>query len=237
MSMAALIRSMAAAGAPAEAIALAVEAIEQAQACVDDARAAAAGRKRRQRERERDTSRDSHETVTGQSRDEPAPSPLPSPQTPYPTPHPPPEYSDAYARGSISLIVLRIVVAGCRAASRPKARWPKDMPPPPGVSDDQWAGFIDHRIAKRERLTLRAYQLLCGKLAKYADAEWPPGRIIDHIVERRWTSFEPEWLTRSSETRNGQRPHHDRPAPGAHDLSPMARALAKREAGRAGAGE
>jgi hypothetical protein len=58
MSLAALIRSMAAAGAPSEAIALAVEAIEAAGA-------KDAARRQKQAERKR-RSRDSHGTVTGQ---------------------------------------------------------------------------------------------------------------------------------------------------------------------------
>lgn len=74
MSIAALIRSMAVAGAPAEAIALAVEAIEAADARLETARAAARERKARQRAKERD----SHGTVTGQVGDSHAPS---SPET------------------------------------------------------------------------------------------------------------------------------------------------------------
>lgn len=93
MSIAALIRNMAAAGAPPEAIAIAVEAIEAADAKLAAGRAVARDRKRRQRER------DGHGTVTGQSvteRDSP-PSPSPSPQTPQPRPHPPGECSIAGA--------------------------------------------------------------------------------------------------------------------------------------------
>lgn len=89
MSLSALIRSMSAAGAPAEAIALAVEAIESAEAKLTAQREAARDRKRTQRARERD----SHGTVTGQSEDGHTSTPLPrppSPQTPQPpTPTPP----------------------------------------------------------------------------------------------------------------------------------------------------
>lgn len=63
MSIAELIRAMSAVGAPAEAIALAVEAIEGAEARVEASRSAARERKRRQR------SRDGHVTVTGQECD------------------------------------------------------------------------------------------------------------------------------------------------------------------------
>lgn len=90
MSIAALIRSMADAGAPAEAIALAVEAIEAAQGTVIRQREVARDRKRRQRSHGRDDS----VTVTGQSRDTDetvtpsAPSLSPPPQTPPPHTHP-----------------------------------------------------------------------------------------------------------------------------------------------------
>lgn len=90
MSIAALIRSMADAGAPAEAIALAVEAIENAQGALDRQREAARDRKRRQRANGQDES----VTVTGQSRDTDAtvtdapPSLSPPPQTPPPHTHP-----------------------------------------------------------------------------------------------------------------------------------------------------
>ena len=93
MSFAALIRDMAAAGAPPEAIALAVEAIEQRDVKGAELRGKAAARKRAQRDRERD----SHATVTATSQDKshetsPPLPPLPSPQTPLPTPpiSPPP---------------------------------------------------------------------------------------------------------------------------------------------------
>lgn len=63
MSIAALVRGMAAAGAPAEAIALAVEAVEAEQNKLTEKRAQAAARKRAQRER------DCRVTVTGQGED------------------------------------------------------------------------------------------------------------------------------------------------------------------------
>lgn len=86
-------RRMVEAGAPIEAIIMAVDAVELAQGQVDEARAKAAERKRRQRDRERD----SHATVTGQSQDIDAFTPSPAPSlssspdpsnkpTPTPTP-------------------------------------------------------------------------------------------------------------------------------------------------------
>jgi hypothetical protein len=92
VSIATLIRRMSDAGAPPEAIALAVEEIEALQAALDARRAADRDRKRAQRERTKSAdvtgqSEDSHGTVTPN----PAPDKV-SPQTPNqinPTPHPP----------------------------------------------------------------------------------------------------------------------------------------------------
>lgn len=92
MSIAALIRRMADAGAPVEAIALAVEAIEAGEAADRERRAKAAERKARQRARERD----SHGTVTGQSCDVPLTPLVPpalSPEPPNPPPYNPPNPS------------------------------------------------------------------------------------------------------------------------------------------------
>ncbi|WP_322612201.1 hypothetical protein, partial [Sphingomonas desiccabilis] len=117
----------------------------------------------------------------------------------------------------LARIVLGVIIDGCRAAAEgaaaaSKRRWPKDMPPPAGVADDQWAGFIDHRKAKRNALTPRAYQLLVAKLAEHASDEWPPGRLVDLIVERGWLTFEPSWILNSTGPRNAQRPYYDRPS-------------------------
>ncbi len=93
MSIAALIRAMAAAGAPSEAIAIAVEAIEAAHSQIEAQRASARDRKRRQRAKDAadgvtvtGQSRDSH----GTERDNPSlsPAPSPSPHTPQLSPHP-----------------------------------------------------------------------------------------------------------------------------------------------------
>ncbi|WP_159710104.1 helix-turn-helix domain-containing protein [Sphingomonas sp. AX6] len=82
-----------------------------------------------------------------------------------------------------------------------KRGWPKDMPPPANVPDDCWAGFIEHRKAKRQTLTPRAYVLLCKKLAELAEDGWPPGEMIDRAVEHGWTSVFPP---KSNETRHAQ---------------------------------
>lgn len=101
LSLSALIRSMSAAGAPAEAIALAVEAIEGAEAKLTAQREAARDRKRKQRAGQ---SRDGHGTVTGRSGDSHDAAPLSrplSPQTPLSPTHSPPDITTR-ARGGNS---------------------------------------------------------------------------------------------------------------------------------------
>ncbi len=132
--------------------------------------------------------------------------PLLPPQTPPTTPPSlPHEYITTHAKSRILWIVAAGIEAMCRAsAPKPtaKRKWPRAMPPPPQVSDEQWAGFVAHRISLRKPLTDRAYDMLVAKLAAEATDEWPPGRIVDEMVERVWLSFKTEWLRNSTETRN-----------------------------------
>lgn len=109
MSIAALIRRMTDAGAPPEAIALAVEAIEERDAEIERRRAVERDKKRRQRERA-GQSRDIPVTVPGNAGDSPAetpaspPSPSLSPTPPITTPPSPiipqPEKAGASKRGT-----------------------------------------------------------------------------------------------------------------------------------------
>ena len=189
----------------------------EAQAMVDAANQPSNGALRTRRWRERHAASQSVTCDAGDARvtenvTAPSLSPPPSlsPQTPQtlPPPHSHPEQSDAYARKAAE-IALAIVVAGCASAivaQRAKqGGWPVDMPPPPNVTDAQWTGFIAHRKAKRQQLTQRAYDLLCGKLRTHSCDEWPPGRIIDTIVDRGWLSFERAWLDKIQEPQNGRR--------------------------------
>lgn len=103
VSLSQLIRAMAEAGAPPEAIAIAVEAIEAAQNAVAQKRVADRDRKRRQRA----NTQDNDGTVTGQSRDnggtvtgQPSPPPPLPPQTPLTPPPPHPEKQTRARKGT-----------------------------------------------------------------------------------------------------------------------------------------
>lgn len=99
MSIACLIENMAAAGAPIDAIVLAVREIEERASFDAERRAKATERKRQQRERERDRKRDGHATVLGQSHDTPRP-----PSFPHTPKHPPisPQTTPDEARDAVS---------------------------------------------------------------------------------------------------------------------------------------
>ncbi|MCM5558469.1 hypothetical protein [Pleomorphomonas sp. JP5] len=99
MSIAGLIEQMAAAGAPIDAIVLAVRAVEEGAAVEAERRARGTERKRR----ERDRKRDGHATVTGQSPDTSGYPPSP-PSFPHTPKHPPisPQTTPDEARDPVS---------------------------------------------------------------------------------------------------------------------------------------
>lgn len=167
MSIAQLIRDMSAAGAPAEAIALAVEAIEAAQSALEDRRAVERDRKRRQRERAKDTGG----TVTGRSRDTDgtfadtpslSPSPLPSPHTPQPTPRPHTHPDNTPARKA------------------------DPFPCPDWCEMAVWRDLKANRKAKRLANTATAHERFIAAVMGMADDEWPPGRIVQAIAANGW---------------------------------------------------
>ena len=68
-------------------------------------------------------------------------------------------------------------------------------PPPAGVRDEVWSGFLAHRKAlpKAGKFTPRAYQLLCEKLAKLGRQGHNPNDLLDEAVDRLWvTVFPPD---------------------------------------------
>ena len=168
MSYAALIREMIEAGATPQVILIAVEAMEARDNAEADRKERAAARKRAQRDRERD----SHRTVTGQSQDtdgtDPlSPAPFLSPQTPQTNPHP-------HTPVSIT--------------TRAREAKPFDLCPE-GIEPAHWRDFLANRKAKRLPNTETAYRGVLRKLAELTNDEWPPGRLMQAIVEKGWASI------------------------------------------------
>lgn len=185
MSIAALIRRMAEAGASAEAIAIAVEAIEAAHAEADTRRAHDAERKRRQRAGQ---SRDSHGTVTGPSTDGHATSPVPSvsPTPPsttlYPLPSEPKGSSEKTTRA-------RKGPPPAKSRRCPNAWMPSET---------------DVAMAKREGFTPGEID---RELAKIRDYEFRDGHSD-------WDAVFRNWIRKAAERKAPQpRVTHERPHP------------------------
>lgn len=150
-------QAMSEAGAPMEAILIAVRALEERDAEVDAKRAVERDRKRRQRQR------DSHGTVTGQSEDITAnPSPLCPPLDKETPPTPPKEIN-------------------------PPPISPQPFPRLPIVDAGLWADFLKNRKAKRLPNTATAHERLKRDLAAMASQTgWTETAIFRACVERGW---------------------------------------------------
>jgi hypothetical protein len=175
------------AGASAEMIVAAVK----ADAAMDESKAENRRAKDRERQRRHRMSRDV--TVTDcDSTDIPSPLSPPLKSTPYPEKITPPITPQPIVEDARDpLEVLWEVVNAIAEHVR------KTLPPPVGVSKDQWRAF---RKQRKKSLTDRAYLMICNKLSALADAGWPPGDMIDLAIERGWeTVFAPR-----QDNRNGQ---------------------------------
>ncbi len=225
-----LLKRLILAGTPAELVAEVAQALTHAVAAstaIDRRRERDAARQQDRRDRlkaeaaSRDvtghnvTSRDDADnSVT--SRDA-APSPDKAPQTPKinPTPH----GGEAGARetaheGPIPGWILPDLLTAqllaylasltARGDAARNALW-NGTPPPPGVTDECWNGFLAHRRAmpKAGKFTPYAYKLLCNRLAELAEDGHPPGALLDEAIARNWiTVFPPK------DARNDNAPRH-----------------------------
>ena len=179
MKLAELIRRMAEAGAPAEAIALAVEAVEALQVALEERLAAKrdGNRERQRRHRSRVTERDITRDVTRDERD-PSPKKEKSPRTPLkrkklPHPIPPSEEPDGSSspKGDEPKKTPREILLGCLSAE---------------VAD----AVLAHRKALRRPCTVRAAQLLVKGFLATAD----PNAAADMMIVQGWHGFKPEWF-------------------------------------------
>ena len=171
MSLAVMVRRMSEAGAPPEAIAIALEEIEALQTALESRRAADRDRKRSQRERQKSAdvtghSRDSHGTVTGQSRDTPPPTldKEKSPQTP-----------------------LKEINSTPPAPTHETRAREANPFPRPGWADPQvWSDLLANRRRKGLANTVSAHRKLLTDIDKLVDENWPPGRVLEAAVSRGW---------------------------------------------------
>lgn len=169
MKVSDLMQAMADAGAPMEAILIAVKAIEESQDAIETRRAGERERKRRQRAK----SDEKDGTVTGQSRDnavtvtdEAHLSLPPNENISNPPTHTPGNNTRA-RKGTV-------------LAAKPEA-----------VSDQVWGDFQALRKRKGSPLTETA---LAGIADEARKAGWPLEAALKKCVVRGWQGFEADWL-------------------------------------------
>lgn len=168
MKVSELMQAMTEAGAPMEAILIAVKALEERDDAIEQRRAAERDRKRRQRAKAREDKEDSHGTVTGQSGD-PSLSPSLSPQTPQTHPHTHPDNNTRVRKGRSKTTVSK----------------------PEGVLDQTWEDFVAHRKAVKAPLTATA---MAGIEREAKKAGWSLEDALSAVVTRGWKSFQARFV-------------------------------------------
>lgn len=169
MKVSELIEAMSAAGAPMEAILIAIRAIEEGQDAIDSRRASERDRKRRQRAK----GGDMDGTVTGQSRDSHEDNPLslpPNEKISNPPTHTPENITPA------------------RKGGRTKPHIPAK---PDDVSGQTWADFVQHRKVKRAPVSETA---MAGIRREAKIAGWSLEAALAETVSRGWQSFKAEFV-------------------------------------------
>lgn len=85
----------------------------------------------------------------------------------------------------------------------------KDDPfPKPDWADAQvWDDFLKNRKAKKLPNTATAYSRLMADLNRLADAEWPPGRLLEHAAAKGWGGiYDPRGKDNGTANRTSTKP-------------------------------
>lgn len=210
MSISDLMEAMSNAGAPMEAILLAVRALEAKDAEISARRAN--DRERKQRQRAKDRGEDG--AVTGQSRDMDVTvtvaSPFPAPSPSFP-PNPQTNPTPTHTRDK-----------------PPRARKADDFELPERIPAEPWREFVAMRRRIGKPLTPHAMNLAVIELDKLAADGWPPGDVLNNSTLNSYQGLFPP-KDRRNGTNRQNRPAADEPR------DPMVRAGLAREAQRSGA--
>jgi hypothetical protein len=78
-------------------------------------------------------------------------------------------------------------------------------PCPAGVEPGHWRDFLANRARKRCASTQTALNGVLADIAKFADDEWPPGRLVEYAAARGWAS-----INDPRKNPYGERPHSER---------------------------
>jgi hypothetical protein len=94
--------------------------------------------------------------------------------------------------------------ASTKASPSPKpCATPADPFPRPEFADPaHWRDFLANRKRKRLPNTPSAHAKLLREIERFTDADWPPGRILQHAAEIGWAGI---YDPRASENGNGKR--------------------------------
>lgn len=200
MSIAQLMRDMAAAGAPMEAIIMAVEALEARDNAAKAEREKTAERKRRQRARERGEV--VAVTVTGQSHDNHCDTAIP-PKNPPQTPHKiTPVYNNPPTPqgGDVVDLTGKPIFTGRKPRKREvEFDLPSDIPAEP------WDAWVSMRSRMRKPLTEQAKRLAVAKLQEFAGQGHGMAEILNNSTMNGWQGlFAPTAKPGAPPTGSGQ---------------------------------
>lgn len=194
-----LMEAMAGAGAPFEAILIAIRALEEKDAEIaarDNAAAEKRARDAARKKASRGTSEETPGNVTGQSTDvpetvldDPSLSRLPNENNSNPSTHTHPDNNSP--REGTDPADAEAVPASQRKRQR-KAK-PEAVTPdrPEDVSEQVWSDFLTHRRKLDADLTETA---LAGFRREAADVGWPLERAISESILRGWRGFKAKWV-------------------------------------------
>jgi hypothetical protein len=192
-----LVRRLAAAGASAEVIAIAVDAVEAEGAGLAERRRAERDRKRRQRAASRDLTPDMAGDMADKEADTPpfpnkerSPTP-PKEKTPY-SPH----RRNAVSSGGGNASSRRNAVS---SALQPSTTTPSESTPTQTTALAELTTVLDqphaeavlaHRRSMRKALSPHAARLLAARFARCAE----PNAAADTMIANGWQGFDPTWI-------------------------------------------
>lgn len=180
-----LVQAMTEAGAPMEAVLIALRALEAKDAEIASRDAATAARRAKDAERKRTERASVHGQSTDSPRtvqDDPSLSLPPNENNSNPPTHTHPDVTT-------------------------RARKADPFPRPDWCSEQIWNDLKANRKAKRLPNTASAHAKLLRDLEAMSDDDWPPGRLLEAIVARGWAAaYDPR------ENRNDRPPNFSRTA-------------------------
>ena len=176
--IASALKHMLAAGMPHDAIVEAVAAMEANIGCdpvAEKRRAYDRERRRAERAAAKADLSTGHTRTSAESVDkadivDAPPFPAPAPSFP---PHPQTNPTPTHTPGVVST----------------RTRKADPFPMPDGVDADHWRDFLANRKRKRLPNTPTAHKRLMQDIARLADEDWPPGRLIEHAAAHGWAAL------------------------------------------------